>query len=107
MDIVFTTCSTVGASTGLGKDCSINVAFNQQLRLCSSSTDSETKKGERVCRQPDNLCTADPSFKFDMDERSDNQVRLPLVISNSYSFFNRVSCESLSPLCSPARKPSF
>lgn len=74
MDIVFTTCSSVSSVTGLGKDCSINIAFNQQLPLCSSSTEQETKKGVKVCRQPDNLCTADPSFKFDLSDTPDNDV---------------------------------
>ena len=34
MDMVFTTCSSVSSSTGVGTGCSINIAYNKQLQLC-------------------------------------------------------------------------
>lgn len=73
IDMVFPTCSHV-SSTGVGSDCYINIAYNQQLNLCSSSTDSGLKKGIRTCRPPGDLCTADANFKFDLTNRPDNDV---------------------------------
>jgi integrin alpha FG-GAP repeat containing protein 1 len=71
MDMVFTTCSSVSSSTGVGTDCSINIAYNKQLQLCTSSTVLDTK---RKCRPPDQLCSADPNFSFDFTDSSDNNV---------------------------------
>ncbi|KII89322.1 hypothetical protein PLICRDRAFT_109686 [Plicaturopsis crispa FD-325 SS-3] len=80
MDMVFATCSSVSTSTGIGSDCSINIAYNKQLPLCNSATKSNTKNGQRVCRQPEELCTADPNFSFDLREGSGNDafIRIPL-----------------------------
>src|SRR6267378_3715245 len=61
MDMIFPTCSGVSSSTGAGIDCYINIAYNQQLPLCSLSTDSGLRKGVRVCRRPADLCIADPN----------------------------------------------
>jgi hypothetical protein len=74
MDMVFITCSSVTYSTGVGTGCSINIAYNKQLQLCTSSTDSGIKKGQRTCRPPEQLCTADPNFYFDFTEGNDNDV---------------------------------
>ena len=62
--MVFPTCSSV-SSDGVGEDCYINIAYNQQLGLCSSTSDSDIKQGIRTCRTPEDLCIADPNFKFD------------------------------------------
>ncbi|KAF5324887.1 hypothetical protein D9611_004159 [Ephemerocybe angulata] len=80
IDLIFSTCASVSQLTGIGSDCYINVAYNHQLSLCKSTTDSGLKKGVRVCRPPDDLCTADPDFKFDLRESSDNPyfVRFPV-----------------------------
>ncbi|KAF5386695.1 hypothetical protein D9615_001974 [Tricholomella constricta] len=80
IDMVFTTCSSVSASTGLGSDCFINIAYNQQLKLCSSSTESGITKGVRTCRPHNDLCTVDPNFKFNLTDAPDNElfVRFPL-----------------------------
>ncbi|KAM6500960.1 hypothetical protein JOM56_003974 [Amanita muscaria] len=66
IDMIFPTCSSV-SSDGVGKDCFINIAYNQQLGLCAS-TEPGTKMGPRTCRTPDNLCIADPKFRFDFNE---------------------------------------
>ncbi|TFK25799.1 hypothetical protein FA15DRAFT_668127 [Coprinopsis marcescibilis] len=81
IDMIFPTCSSVSSSTGLGTDCYLNIAFNQQLSLCSSTTDSGLKKGIRVCRPPDDLCTPDSNFKFDLTDDPSNPlfVRFPLT----------------------------
>lgn len=78
MDMLFATCSSVSKSTGVGSNCYLNVAYNQQLPLCASSTTSSVVQGKRVCRPPEDLCTGDPDFRFDLSDRSDNDVgRLP------------------------------
>ena len=74
IDLVFPTCSRVSQSTGFGSDCYINIAFNQQLGLCASTTDSGVKNGVRVCRNPTDLCVADPNFKFDLTNSPSNHV---------------------------------
>ncbi|KAJ8522676.1 hypothetical protein ONZ45_g812 [Pleurotus djamor] len=77
LDMVFTTCSHVSQATGVGRDCSLNIAYNKQLPLCAKSTVS---KSAARCRLPDELCVADPDFKFDLTESSDNNdfVRMPI-----------------------------
>ncbi|KAF7294648.1 hypothetical protein MIND_01001600 [Mycena indigotica] len=80
MDMVFTTCSSVSSSTGVGSDCAINIAYNKQLPLCKglgSSTGS--------CRPPEELCTADSTFTFDLSQRPDNE------------YFARILLQSLLP----------
>ncbi|CDO68919.1 hypothetical protein BN946_scf185000.g62 [Trametes cinnabarina] len=81
LDMLFATCSSVSSSTGIGSSCSINIAYNKQLPLCTSSTAPSVQNGKRICRPPDDLCTADPNFKFDLSERVDNGafVRIPLA----------------------------
>ena len=74
IDLVFPTCSQVSQSTGLGTDCYINIAFNQQLDLCASTTVSGMKNNVRVCRPPTNLCVADPNFKFNLTDSPSNDV---------------------------------
>jgi integrin alpha FG-GAP repeat containing protein 1 len=74
IDMIFPTCSRVSSSTGAGTDCYINIAYNQQLPLCSLSTDSGFRKGVRICRTPGDLCIADPNFKFNLSDSPDNDV---------------------------------
>ncbi|KAG1456514.1 hypothetical protein G6F55_006464 [Rhizopus delemar] len=50
IDIVFPVCQSSG--------CSIHVVYNQQMGLCS-------KGKEENCRKANELCIADPNFKFD------------------------------------------
>ena len=74
LDMLFATCASVSSSTGIGSTCSINIAYNKQLPLCPQGA-SSVQKGKRVCRLPEELCTADPDFRFDMSVRDDNPVR--------------------------------
>ncbi|KAG5717871.1 T-cell immunomodulatory protein [Termitomyces sp. T112] len=80
IDMVFMTCSSVSTSTGLGSECFINIAYNHQLGLCSSTTDNGFQKGVRTCRPHNDLCTADPNFKFNLSDSPNNDlfVRFPL-----------------------------
>lgn len=69
--MIFTTCTSASSSTGLGRSCSINIAYNQQLPLCTVNKE----EGNAGCRQPEDLCTADTGFKFDMTDSPTNSVR--------------------------------
>ncbi|KAI0628726.1 hypothetical protein C8Q77DRAFT_1067117 [Trametes polyzona] len=82
LDMLFATCASVSSSTGIGSMCSINIAYNKQLPLCSSTTASSVQNGKRVCRPPDDLCTADPNFKFDLSERADNDAFVRILLSD-------------------------
>ena len=77
LDMMFASCSTVTPSSGIGSTCSINIAYNKQLPLCASATTPSIIDGRRVCRPPDNLCTADPNFQFDLTESANNDVSDP------------------------------
>ncbi|KAK2460674.1 hypothetical protein APHAL10511_007144 [Amanita phalloides] len=81
IDMIFPTCSHVSAD-GVGEDCYINIAFNQQLSLCSSTTKSDAKQGVRSCRSPQDLCIADPNFRFDFSEGAKEGafVRFPIKL---------------------------
>lgn len=60
--MVFPTCESISSSTGVGKKCKINIAYNQQKPLCASTS---TTINQKNCRMPDQLCSADSDFKFD------------------------------------------
>ncbi|KAF9453642.1 hypothetical protein P691DRAFT_812990 [Macrolepiota fuliginosa MF-IS2] len=83
IDMIFTTCKSV-SSDGVGSDCYVNVAYNQQLGLCSSATDSGIKNGVRICRPPNDLCTADDNFKFDLRDSADNEAFIRFPISSLF-----------------------
>ena len=72
--MVFPSCSSV-SSAGVGPGCTINIVYNKQLPLCSSATSPATdKERKRICRRPEELCTPDPNFKFDVRTEGDNDV---------------------------------
>ncbi|KAJ7581491.1 hypothetical protein C8J56DRAFT_833576 [Mycena floridula] len=75
IDLVFATCTSVSSSTGFGENCAINIAYNKQLPLCAPR-DSST-----ACRPPDDLCTPDRGFTFDLTNDRDNDafVSVPLA----------------------------
>ncbi len=79
--MLFASCSQVSSSTGIGSTCYINIAYNKQLPLCTSTTQQSLVNGKRICRPPDDLCTPDPDFNFDLGVRADNDVRVGLSIS--------------------------
>lgn len=70
--MIFPTCSSFSTRTGIGNDCSINIAYNKQIPLCSTTS----LAGSDSCRDPQILCSADPSFSFDFTEGGD--VSYPL-----------------------------
>ncbi|KAH7099716.1 hypothetical protein BKA62DRAFT_709222 [Auriculariales sp. MPI-PUGE-AT-0066] len=72
IDIVFPTCDSV-SSSGVGSKCKINIAFNQQLPLCITTS-------QKNCRSPESLCVADNAFTFNLDPSPSNAafVSIPL-----------------------------
>ena len=82
IDLIFPSCNQVDPSTGIGADCFINIAYNQQLGLCASTTESGIKGGTRVCRRPEDLCAADPDFKFDLTDSPDNKAYARFPVSS-------------------------
>lgn len=62
IDMVFPSCESISPSTGVGSNCKINIAYNQQKPLCASTSPTVSQKN---CRMPNELCSADPAFKFD------------------------------------------
>jgi integrin alpha FG-GAP repeat containing protein 1 len=110
IDLVFPTCSKVSQSTGLGSDCYINIAFNQQLDLCASTTISGMTNDVRVCRPPTNLCVADPAFKFNLTDSPSNHVsclhHLFMMVVTTYAigfcsfpYFLAISIIDTRPSC--------
>jgi len=65
MDIIFPTCSRHSSSTGLGHDCSINIAYNQQIPTCSSEASKFGSDGKVICRGHGDMCRSDPDYAFD------------------------------------------
>ncbi|KAF9239681.1 hypothetical protein BU15DRAFT_74536 [Melanogaster broomeanus] len=105
IDMVFPTCSSVSSTTGIGTDCLINIAYNKQLPLCPSAASSSTdKQGNQKCRLPQDLCTADPNFKYDLGLSGTNDVRaLSFVTSRSPSLSSRTRYHFLAALPLPIR----
>ncbi|KAM0792309.1 hypothetical protein ACM66B_004996 [Microbotryomycetes sp. NB124-2] len=68
IDMVITSCSRTG-------HCSLSIAYNQQMPLCTSST-AESEK----CRDPESLCVADPdfAFNFSLDESNSAFTNIPI-----------------------------
>ncbi|KAJ3074923.1 hypothetical protein HDU98_009801 [Podochytrium sp. JEL0797] len=68
MDIVFLSCDAFNS-----RSCFINVWYNHQIPLCASSV---VGKGAKECRSVNDLCVADPEFRF----QSDSEGGLKLAI---------------------------
>lgn len=83
IDMVFATCSRVSSSNGVGSGCMLNIAYNKQLPVCSSTTaPSVNKQGKRICRSPTDLCIADPEFHYNLSTSPDNDVRAFSLVSD-------------------------
>ena len=66
-------CNHVDHSTGIGTDCFINIAYNPGI-----------KDDIRVCRRPEDLCIADPNFKFDLTYSPDNNAYVRFPVSSIF-----------------------
>ena len=75
IDILFSTCSRVSTSSGVGTDCNINIAYNKQVPLCSSESakyrGDEGVESQLLCRGWGDLCIADDAFDFSFDPTDD------------------------------------
>ena len=65
IDMVLTICPAED-------DCSLAIAYNSQIPLCSSSP----RQVAGPCRDPEDLCVADPAFAFNLVASPDNHVSL-------------------------------
>ena len=70
IDIIFPVCSGHSTSTGLGSECSINIAYNKQVPICSTEGSQLGKDGALKCRGYLELCTPDEGFDFSFDTSS-------------------------------------
>jgi integrin alpha FG-GAP repeat containing protein 1 len=73
IDLVFPVCSHHSTSSGIGSDCSINIAYNKQAPLCSGETTTMNSDGSIKCRGWGELCVADGGYEFSFS--SDDPVR--------------------------------
>lgn len=67
--MVFPTCT--------GEGCFINIAYNQQMPLCTTTgglTSSGAADKKRRCRDSTNLCVADPQFSFNLSPDASKHV---------------------------------
>ncbi|OAJ38717.1 hypothetical protein BDEG_22624 [Batrachochytrium dendrobatidis JEL423] len=64
IDMVFPVCNS--------GSCTINIAYNQQIGLCVGDILDN-------CRDPHNLCVADPDFKFSFASTSPRYVSMPIA----------------------------
>lgn len=84
MDIVFPVCGRHSSSSGAGSDCSLNIAYNRQVPVCTGVGSEYNNNGAvtsevLLCRGWGSLCVADPSFEFAFD--SSNDVSRPNTTS--------------------------
>lgn len=65
MDIIFPSCARRTTSSGIGYDCSINIAYNKQIPTCSSEGSKSDGKSKLACRGHGDMCQSDPDYAFD------------------------------------------
>lgn len=69
MDMVFPTCTS-------SEGCNINIAYNQQMPLCTTKGGLTASSAPRTrrCRDVGDLCVADTEFRFDTSRQASNSV---------------------------------
>ncbi|KAG8217292.1 hypothetical protein J3R82DRAFT_5387 [Butyriboletus roseoflavus] len=83
IDMVFPTCSSVSSWTGVGSGCMINIVYNKQIPVCASAASQTTdKQGNQLCRPPEQLCIADPNFRFDFSTNGNNDAFIQIPFSS-------------------------
>jgi len=68
---VFATCDKAYATSGIGTNCRINIAYNQQAPLCSTEGSRFDEQGRLGCRGWGDLCRRDEHFNFEFHEGSE------------------------------------
>ncbi|KAJ9112839.1 hypothetical protein QFC20_002167 [Naganishia adeliensis] len=117
IDLVFPTCASHSSASGIGKTCSINIAYDKQKPLCSSGSSSWLSLGQlpigsagQQCRSLEQLCAADTGFNFDLNPDGDSFTSTPvssLLPGTTSLLFSQPSRTSkLSPLI-PLRVGDF
>lgn len=86
LDMILTVCPTNNRnSNGGDKDCSIQIAYNDQIPLCSTTTSTSSSDAEgEDCRDIENLCVADDQFSFNLTDSPDNPVKFFFPFSFSF-----------------------
>jgi integrin alpha FG-GAP repeat containing protein 1 len=84
MDIVFPTCGR--HSSGKGEKCQINIAYNQQVSICTGESSKYSQDGKLSCRGWGELCVADDGFEFTFD--TENEVCQNLFHSLGLTAYN-------------------
>ncbi|WVW83885.1 hypothetical protein I302_105907 [Kwoniella bestiolae CBS 10118] len=77
MDIIFPTCKHHAKSTGIGTECTINIAYNKQVPICSTEGSQTTKEGKLKCRGWGELCVADEGFDFSFEVSDPDFASIP------------------------------
>ncbi|GAA5933073.1 FG-GAP repeat domain-containing protein [Sporobolomyces koalae] len=68
------------------KDCSIQIAYNDQIPLCTS-----TSTAEEECRDIEDLCVADPNFNFNLTDFPDNGSLTKISVASLFPSHNLVT----------------
>lgn len=84
LDLVFPTCRSFNAGSGIGTGCALNILYNRQIPLCADPSAEWLKMaGQAVvgrpqgkCRKWSELCQADEEMDFDMSPEVDVGVKL-------------------------------
>ncbi|WVQ82354.1 hypothetical protein IAT38_004482 [Cryptococcus sp. DSM 104549] len=79
IDIIFPTCAKHSTSTGVGTDCSIHIAHNKQVPVCSTEAAQRAKDGSLKCRGWGEMCISDEGFEFSFDEADPDFETIPLA----------------------------
>jgi integrin alpha FG-GAP repeat containing protein 1 len=80
MDMIFPVCGRRSSLAGTGSECSLNIAYNRQVPICSGVGAENANNGAAVadslkCRGWGELCMADPGFTFSFEPSG--EVSLP------------------------------
>lgn len=85
IDMVITACPTAAK-------CSLNIAYNSQVPLCSTSP----RSASGPCRDPEALCVADSNFSFNLNFEPNNHDFTSILISSLVPKNNLVTSTSTS-----------
>lgn len=92
VDILFPVCNH--------NNCQIHIAYNQQMPLCAKSDDSQ--QNSTACRQAQNLCVADPNFKFNFDTSNEESYSIfdleNILAKGEYIVMDDSSFKGASPV---------
>ncbi|KAK8864374.1 hypothetical protein IAR55_001622 [Kwoniella newhampshirensis] len=79
VDMIFPVCARHSASTGIGQECNINIAYSKQSPVCTTESSQQNKDRGLKCRGWGELCVADEGFDFSFDVDDPDFVSVPLA----------------------------